>query len=167
VRQQRAGARLVERIDTFMNSDLDARVRTAAFSFLEAQIRRTGSDTLSRAVLAQGFQFDGRRVPVLGPQGIFKPAILPDMPLSITTVAVEVGSAPPYRDLIGDDGLLRYCYRGTDPNHRDNVGLRLARQRRVPLVYCHGVVAGQYVVVGPVFIVDSPPTCSQTQACVP
>jgi hypothetical protein len=28
-------------------------------------------------VLAQGFDFDGRRVPLLGPEGIFKPAILP------------------------------------------------------------------------------------------
>ena len=76
-----------------MNTDLDPRVRLAAFSFLEAETRRAGTDVLPRALLAQGFQFDGRRVPILGPQGIFKPAVLPEMPLSITTVPVEEGTA--------------------------------------------------------------------------
>jgi putative restriction endonuclease len=135
----------------------DARVRTAAFNFLDAEVRRTGSDVLPRALLGQGFVLDGHRVPILGPAGIFKPAVVPEMPLSITTVPVEEGEAPPYRDVIGHEGLLRYCYRGTDPSHRDNVGLRLAMQREAPLVYCHGVVSGRYVVVWPVFIVgDSP-----------
>jgi putative restriction endonuclease len=140
-----------------MPIDRDARIRTAAFAFLEGEMRRRGSDVLPRSLLAEGFRLDGIRVPVLGPQGIFKPAALPDMPLSITTVPVEEGDAPPYRDVIGDDGLLRYCYRGSDPGHRDNVGLRLAMQRQAPLIYCHGIVKGQYVVVWPVFIVgDSP-----------
>jgi putative restriction endonuclease len=140
-----------------MPDDRDTRVRTAAFAFLDGEVRRMGSDVLPRSLLAEGFRLDGIRVPILGPQGIFKPAVLPDMPLSITTVPVEEGDAPPYRDVVGDDGLLRYCYRGSDPGHRDNVGLRLAMQRQAPLIYCHGVVRGQYVVVWPVFIVgDSP-----------
>lgn len=140
-----------------MDIDPDSRVRTAAFAFLQVETRRAGSDVLPRTLLAQGFQFDGRRVPILGPKGIFKPAVLPDMPLSITTVPVEEGDEPPYRDVIGRDGLLHYCYRGTDPGHRDNVGLRLAMQRQVPLIYCHGVVRGQYCAVWPVYIVgDSP-----------
>jgi len=41
---------------------------------------------LPREILAQGFVFDGQRVPLIGPQGIFKPALLPEMPVSITTV---------------------------------------------------------------------------------
>jgi putative restriction endonuclease len=140
-----------------MNPNLDSLVRTAAFTFLDVETRRAGTDVLPRALLAQGFQFDGRRVPILGPQGIFKPAILPDMPLSITTVPVEEGDEPPYRDMIGKEGLLHYCYRGTDPRHRDNTGLRLAMQRRVPLIYCHGIVRGHYCAVWPVYIVgDSP-----------
>ena len=130
-----------------MLGDLDARVRNAAFEFLKEEARRHGTDVLPRSLLAQGFRFDGYRVPILGPQGIFKPAVLPQMPLSITTVPVDEGEQAPYRDLIGDDGLLRYCYRGTDPRHRDNVGLRLTMQKQVPLIYCHGVVKGQYVVV--------------------
>lgn len=140
-----------------MLQDLDARVRLAAFGFLDAETRRTGGEVLPRALLAKGFRFDGRRVPILGPQGIFKPAILPDMPLSITTVPVAEGDEPPYRDVIGHDGLLRYCYRGTDPRHRDNRGLRLVMERHVPLVYCHGVVPGHYCVFWPVYIVGDAP----------
>jgi putative restriction endonuclease len=78
----------------------------------------------------------------VGPQGIFWPAILAEMPLSITTVAVIDGRERPYEDEMGPDGLLQYRYRGTDPAHRDNVGLRLALQRRVPLVYL-GAHSGQ------------------------
>jgi putative restriction endonuclease len=138
-------------------NDIDAAVRTAAFGFLDAETRRAGTDVLPHVLLKQGFAFEGRRVPIVGPQGIFKPAALPEMPLSITTVPVEEGREPPYRDMVGSDGLLRYCYRGTDPTHRDNVGLRLAWRRQVPLVYCHGVVPGRYCVVWPVYIVgDSP-----------
>ncbi|MEW5983125.1 MAG: HNH endonuclease [Acidobacteriota bacterium] len=141
----------------FVLHDIDAAVRTAAFGFLDAETRRAGTDVLLHGLLKQGFTFDGRRVPILGPQGIFKPAVLPEMPLSITTVPVEEGKEPPYPDAVGSDGLLRYCYRGTDPAHRDNAGLRLAWRRQVPLIYCHGVVSGRYCVVWPVYIVgDSP-----------
>lgn len=51
-----------------------------------------------------------------------------------------------------------YRYRGTDPAHRDNARLRLAMQRRAPLVYLFGVAKGEYMPVWPVFIVgDDPP----------
>jgi len=141
-----------------MNLAGDAQVRAAAFCFLEAEVRRLGTDVLPRTLLAQGFRLGDRRVPLVGPAGIFKPAVLPEMPLSITTVPVGEGQAPPYRDVLGRDGLLRYCCRGTDPYHRDNVGLRLARERQAPLIYCHGVVAGLYAVVWPVFIVNDSPS---------
>ena len=35
---------------------------------------------------------------LIGPQGIFKPAVLPEMPLSITTVPIKLGQARPYED---------------------------------------------------------------------
>ena len=140
-----------------MKNDLDSRVRLAAFRFLDEQTRQAGSEVLPRAVLAKGFTWEGQRVPLMSPQGIFKPAVLPDMPLSITTVAVEEGETAPYADIVGSDGFLRYCYRGTNPAHRDNVGLRLAMQRQVPLVYLHGVVKGQYLAVWPVFIIEDSP----------
>ena len=133
-------------------ANVDDRVRARAFEFLRQQTELHG-EILSHAVLSQGFEFDGRRVPLLGPQGIFKPAVLPEMPLSIMTKTVVEGEARPYEDGMGPDGLLRYRYRGTDAAHRDNVGLRLAMRRGVPLVYLFGVTRGRYMPVWPVFIV--------------
>lgn len=51
----------------------DAQVRLAAFRFLEEQ-RGLAADegVLPRKVLVQGFVYEGQRVPLLGPQGIFK-----------------------------------------------------------------------------------------------
>ncbi len=54
-------------------------------------------------------------------------------------------------------GSLAYAYRGTDPLHRDNVGLRRAVLERVPLVYFVGIMPGRYVAQYPVFIVGDDP----------
>jgi hypothetical protein len=74
------------------------------------------------------------------------------------SVAVIEGETRPYDDSIGDDGLLRYRYRGTDPRHPDNVGLRLAMQQNTPLIYFHGVVPGLYLAEWPVYVVGDAPT---------
>jgi putative restriction endonuclease len=135
-----------------MPDDVD--VRLAAFRFLEEQQRLAGDEgVLPRKVLLEGFTYEGQRVPLMGPQGIFKPRVLRDIPISVTTVAVAEGETRPYDDAFGEDGLLRYRYRGTDPRHHENVGLRLAMQRRVPLIYFHGIVPGLYVAEWPVYIV--------------
>lgn len=139
-----------------MREDIDARVRARAFEFLREQTQVHG-EVLPFAILKRGFRFDGQRVPLLGPQGIFKPAVMPEMPLSIMTKAVVEGETRPYDDQLGSDGFLRYRYRGTDPQHRDNVGLRLAMQRGVPLLYLFGVTPGRYLPVWPVFIVRDHP----------
>lgn len=128
----------------------DAGVRAAAFDWLAEQVDIHG-DVLPRGLLAQGLELNDERVPLLGPQGIFKPRVL-DLPISIT-------SAPkgPYEDRHGDDGLLRYKYRGTDPDHRDNRGLRAAMQKRLPLIYFFGIVPGRYLAAWPVYIVGDNP----------
>lgn len=128
----------------------DARVRAAAFEWLTDQVKRH-SDVLPRQVLTAGFKLDGVRVPLLGPQGIFKPRVL-EIPLSITTAPEG-----PYDDTFGLDGLLRYRYRGRDPNHPDNRGLRAAMDNRLPLIYLHGVAPGRYVAAWPVFVVRDDP----------
>lgn len=136
----------------------DTQVRLAAFRFLEEQQRLAGDEgVLPHSRLVEGFVYQGQRVPLMGPQGIFKPRALRDIPLSIRTVAVVEGEARPYDDAFGEDGLLRYRYRGTDPRHHENVGLRLAMERRVPLIYFHGIVPGLYVAAWPVFIVGDDP----------
>lgn len=128
----------------------DARCRTAAFEELAKLVELHG-DVLPRSALVEGFSLDGQRVPFMGPQGIFKPAVM-SVPLSMTTVP-----SGPYDDGFDEGGVLHYRYRGTDPFHRDNVGLRFAREERLPLVYFHRVVPGKYVAAWPVFIVgDSP-----------
>ena len=122
----------------------DRRVRMAAFEWLLAH---SGPDRepLSRPMLAAGFELDGERIPLVAPQGIFKPRCLL-LPLSITT-------APdgPYDDNFGP-GVLRYRYRGSDPEHRDNRGLRELMRLRRPLVYLYGLSPGMYLPVWPVFI---------------
>lgn len=129
----------------------DLQIRLAAFSWLR-DLRTTYGEVLPRPILARGFQWNETRVPLLGPQGIFKPQVLPQIPLSITTT--PKGS---YDDHFGTDGLLRYAYRGTDPSHHDNVGLREAMRQRAPLVYFHGVVPSKYLAAWPVFIVGDEP----------
>jgi hypothetical protein len=76
-------------------------------------LQLTHGDTLPRAQLQAGFDFEGRKVPFLAPQGIFKPAIL-DFPLSITTTPPSSRKPRPYADEVGPDDLLRYKYRGAD-----------------------------------------------------
>ena len=139
------------------DADLDSRVRVRAFQFLREQTELHGDEVLPRDVLAKGFEFEGQRVPLIAPQGIFKPAVLPELPLSITTVPVVEGEDRPYDDGVGSDGFLRYRYRGTDPMHRDNQGLRLAMQRGAPLVYLFGITPGRYMPVWPVYIVRDHP----------
>src|SRR5262245_12014473 len=136
--------------------DHDMRVRLAAFRFLDEQVRLHG-EVLPLGVLRQGFVLDERRVPIMsGTQGIFKPAILPEMPLSFYTTASNDADERPYDDVMTEAGLL-YRYRGTDRNHRDNVAMRLAMQRQRPLIYLHGIVPGQYFPEWPVFIVGDQP----------
>jgi putative restriction endonuclease len=105
-------------------SAFDTQVRLRAFAFLEEQ-QKIYDETLPRSVLEKGFDFEGTRVPLLGPQGIFKTALL-DLPLSFTTVPIVEGKPRPYEDEVDQDGLIRYRYRGTDPQHRDNIGLERA-----------------------------------------
>lgn len=134
-----------------MSDQVDQRVRLAAFQWLRAQMDVIG-EVLPRSLLAQGFVFDGARVPLLGPQGIFKPQVMTEAPLSITTIP-----GGPYDDGIGSGGALRYRYRGTDPAHPDNRGLRRAMQQQLPLVYFYRLQPGQYLAAFPVYIVADRP----------
>lgn len=135
-----------------MKENLDQRIRLAAFEWLADQVRIHG-EVLPRSVLERGFNYQGKRVPLVGPQGIWKPKVSPEIPLSITTI-----TEGPYDDCFSSNGLLQYKYRGTDPNHRDNVGLSLAMEQSVPLIYFHSIVPGKYLAVWPVYIVGNDPS---------
>lgn len=95
--------------------DLDSRVRLAAFAFLDEQVPRFEDGVLPFALLSHGFVFQGQRIPLLNAvRGIFKPSILPEMPLSITTAPPREGQQRPYEDIMTPNGLL-YRYQGKDP----------------------------------------------------
>ena len=124
----------------------DESVRTAAFQWLSSHV--TADDpVVSWSDLNHRFEYGGRRVILIGQYGIFKPAIM-ELPISIATSPKR-----PYDDEMGDDNLLRYKYRGTDPYHRDNVGLRTAMEHELPLIYFHGLITGRYLAFWPVRIV--------------
>ena len=132
------------------SQNIDQRVRYAAFDWLSEQIDIHG-DVLKREILAQGFLFKGQQIRLMGPQGIFKPRIM-ELPLTITSI---INSR--YEDQVFSEGFLHYKYRGTNPNHRDNAGLRELMRRNIPLIYFHQIVRSKYMAVWPVYIVyDNP-----------
>ena len=130
---------------------VDLEIRRTVFEWLTRHRDESGSEIFTRDELLY-WQFRGRRLPLVGPQGIWKPAQC-ELPLSISTIA-----GGPYEDSVDPvTNQLTYAYRGADPNHRDNRGLRQAMRDRIPLVYFVTVVPGRYVAQNPVFIVGDQP----------
>lgn len=137
---------------------LDTQIRLKAFAWLDEQVGLMG-DVLSREQLQKGFLFEGERIPLMSPQGIFKPKYL-EYPLTITTAPQG-----PYDDAFDDNNYLKYKYRGNDISHRDNIGLREVMQHKLPLIYFHGIIPGKYLVVWPVYVIyDDPEKLSFTVA---
>ncbi|MFC2110882.1 HNH endonuclease [Bacteroidota bacterium] len=129
---------------------MDDHIRISAFKWLEEQVDLHG-DVLPRNILEQGFNYNGQRVTLLGPRGIWKPKIMKS-PISITTILDG-----PYPDALAKDGFLKYRYRGNDPLHPDNVGLRKLMNNRTPLIYFFNLVKGKYLPSWPVYILHDDP----------
>lgn len=130
--------------------DFEHQIRIAAFDWLGEQISLYEDEILPRTLLEKGFYFKNHRIVLIGPQGIWKPKLL-ELPLSITTTADN-----PYNDSLPTE-FLNYKYRGTDPGHRDNVGLRQAMRKNTPLIYFFGVDKGKYLATWPVYIIGDNP----------
>ena len=132
--------------------DIDLQIRIATFNWLSEQTDTFG-DVLSRKLLQQGFEFKNQRVPLVAPNGIFKPKIM-DLPLTITTT-----TQGPYDDDLDldKDNFLNYRYRGTNANHHDNVGLRRVFEQQKPLVYLHSIEPSKYLAFWPVYIISDDP----------
>jgi putative restriction endonuclease len=137
----------------------DAAIRQAAFDHVRAL---QGRDlVLTHAVIAQGFWFNGERWPLWNPQrGIFKPRAMPFL-LSIRTVFPRSGGRVWYddqrqvhRQIFAGEDQLDYAFMGTDPAAHDNVWLRDAAERQIPVIYFLGVSPGRYQAIIPTFIVD-------------
>jgi putative restriction endonuclease len=125
---------------------MEDQIRLAVFNWLRNQ-SEIYDDVLPRNLLANGFEFQGERITLIGASGIWKPRQFKTTPISITTILNG-----PYSDKMSD-GFLSYKYRGTDPNHRDNVGLRLAMETKTPLIYFVNLSPGRYMANFPAYII--------------
>ncbi|MDA0685184.1 MAG: HNH endonuclease [Bacteroidetes bacterium] len=138
------------------DSIIESEIRQRAFDFLQAATERRG-EVLQWNLLTKGFSYKGETVPLLGASGIWKPRVFESIPTSITTAPPARNRPAPYSDGIDQSGYLAYRYRGSDPNHRDNAGLRAALFESVPLIYFFGVEKGEYLPTWPVFVVGDDP----------
>ena len=115
----------------------DMAFRETAFAWLRARLLT--AESLSRQDLAE-FEFGGRRHRLVGTMtGIWRVKEYSDAAISILTSYVPEGERRPYEDSVGEDGLLRYKWRGDNPNLADNVWLRNAMERRLPLIWFVGI----------------------------
>jgi putative restriction endonuclease len=121
--------------------DFDERVRYSAFAFLRALQLRTGGPLRFEDV--SSFAIDGLRIPLMDPQrGIRKPRMF-EAALTFRTVYAHRPDLRPYDDEEGPDGHLRYKWRGDRSDHPENRALRLAGERRLPLIWVSGSSSGR------------------------
>ena len=132
-------------------TDFDSRLRREAMAWLTVRTN-DGADSISSEELRE-FAIDGRRFLLMDHQrGIRKPAEL-SAALSIRTVYAPSAEKRPYDDDVGEDGLLRYKWRGDDAGQAENRALRAAMEQRVPLIWFFGVGQARYQPIFPIFLV--------------
>lgn len=137
------------------DSALDARLRRELMAWLTVRTH-DGAQPVATSDLAD-FSFDGERFRVMDAQrGIWKPAVLASA-LSLRTTYRTPGQPRPYDDRTGDDGLVRYKWRGDDGERWENRALRTALWDQVPLVWFFGVGPALWHPVFPVFVVGEDP----------
>lgn len=144
-----------------MISFSDDEVRAAALSQVR-RLRDRHGGRIPRAALMEGITLQGVRIPIWNYQkGIFKPAVLGSRGAALS---IHTSAASPYDDAHDvEAGAIVYKYRGENPAHPDNVALRRAMERQLPLIYLIAVDPGVYDVIAPVFITaDSPSTLECT-----
>ena len=129
--------------------EYDQRFREAAFAWLRA---RGQTPVVTRSELA-GFVFGGERVPLVDPnRGIRRPTGMRGA-ISIMTTYSPTEASAPYADAPGEDGFLRYKYRGTDSTQGDNRAVREAMAERLPMIWLYGISSGTYLAMFPVYAV--------------
>lgn len=115
----------------------EAVYRESVFAWLRT--RMLLAEGLSRDELSE-FEFNGRRHRLVGTQtGIWRIKDYSDAAISILTAYSPDDTRRPYDDSVGADGMLRYKWRGTNATLADNVWLRTAMERQLPLVWFIGI----------------------------
>lgn len=139
-----------------VSAEFDLKVRVAAMKFLADQ-RPLYPYGFPRDLLMHKFFLGGEKIPLISAaQGIHKPRVL-DLPISIFTTYTEAGAVRPYDDEYDKDEFLLYKYRGTDPRHPNNVGLRKLMEAELPLIYIKGLKPSLYQASWPSRIVGDDP----------
>jgi putative restriction endonuclease len=141
-----------------MTEDRDAALRMAAFNAVKTLAAVRGD--LTSADLKAGFEFEGKRVPLVNPQrGIFKPQQMRHL-LSIRTVFPRSGARVWYddqrqvhRQIYEGDEAVDYAFMGENPDAADNRWLREAMENRVPVIYFLGISPGMYQAYVPTFVI--------------
>ncbi|HET7565102.1 MAG TPA: HNH endonuclease [Gemmatimonadaceae bacterium] len=133
----------------------DDELRAVVFAHVQ-QLRDRYGGRLPRAELSTGVLVRGSRVPIWNYQkGIFKPAALGH---DGAALSVQTSAESPYADSHDPDaGHFIYKYRGTDPDHPDNIALRRAMQYQRPLLYLVAVDPGMYDAILPVYVASDDP----------
>jgi putative restriction endonuclease len=135
--------------------DFDERLRAAAFVYLSDVSARLGGP-VTRGDIGT-FSFEGHPMALMPVQrGILKPRQL-QAALSIVTVFRARPDQRPYDDAEGDDGYMRYKWRGVDADFYDNKALRIAMQQGKPLIWFLGVAPSYYRPLCPVWLVGEEP----------
>lgn len=131
----------------------DDDLRASCFGQLAILSAEHGDDVPYVGGLDRGFAFRGTRVPYLNrQQGIFRAAAQ----RGPAALSVQTSANTPYGDHATPDGIV-YAYRGTDPEHRDNLALRAAFALQAPIVYFAATRPGWYRPVFPCFVVADDP----------
>jgi putative restriction endonuclease len=137
-------------------------IRLKSFELLRG-LQAAHGDNIPRSALEKGFEYQGKGAVDWSPRYLQTKGVIRN-PLSITTAPIVEGRPRPYEDSSAD-GFIIYRYRGTNPNHHENVGLRKAMETKTPLIHFRGVVPGIYSAVFPVYIVgDNPANLAFTVA---
>ena len=141
-----------------MSEELD--IRLAAFQWL-AEREANGKAAFSGRELGEGFFYKNRRITLKGQTGIWFPQGF-SMPISITTRL----NGPYKLDTFNSDRTWTYAYRGTDPDHRDNRGLRAAMDTRTPLIYFIEIYNHFYQAIWPLIIIQDFPSSLCVKAMI-
>ena len=139
------------------SEELDKRMREAAFQHV--RLLSATRDHLSSNELAEGFVFNGERIPLVNPQrGIFKPRQMRYL-LSIRTVFPRPGAKVWYddqrhvhRQLYESTDFVDYAFMVKDPDAADNRWLREAFENRIPIIYFIGVAPGCFTAIVPSYV---------------
>jgi putative restriction endonuclease len=139
--------------------NFDSRLRQEAIRWLTVRTNDGESPISSNELL--DFEIDGMPFRLMDAQrGIRKPRELTSA-LSIRTVYAANGKDRPYADEVGPDGLLRYKWRGADPDHAENRALREAMRQGAPLIWFVGIAQGVYKPIYPVYLLWEEPENQQ------